>query len=169
MAVPLSKASLASLVEAARRSVQPWWAARSPRERLLLVALASLAAALIVVQLMIRPLFEARRNAADELAAVEQLVLRLRSAPPVPAGRPPVRQSGTPREIAAAASAAAGLTPELTDEAGGVRARLVDAPFAAAARWIADVDRSASVQATDVRFARGAADGLADAEVVFQP
>ncbi|WP_136163421.1 type II secretion system protein GspM [Sphingomonas flavalba] len=148
-------------------AVRAWWRDREPRERLLLGVLGGLLAATMLWLGIVKPLFTARAETRTEIATLERLNARLRSAPA--AGQGPAQLSGPPATIVQTAAAQAGVTIARS-EADGARTRAIveAAPFPAVMQWLAALDAQAGVAVAETRIARGAAAGMVSVTLVFR-
>lgn len=150
-----------------------WWMSRSPRERIMLTALASLAAVLVAWYGVARPLAAwnraaeqrhaaaSARAAAVDRALAEIAALRQRAGP---------RPAAVPLEAAVSESAAAAglvLKRAEADPAGGLQVRISGVPAMALFPWLAELQQRRGLAPAHLTVLKNEAGGLdVDATIV---
>lgn len=147
-----------------------FWAARSPRERVMLGVLGALLAAVILWYGAIRPVWAMRVQAWEDIRTYETLNARIRAAgtlQPGQGGAAPV--GGTPVEAVNAIATRLGVVAQVEPVGSGVRATAADADYAAVMSWIAQIGASQPLRVTRVAIQRRTAPGRVSAVVEFAP
>ena len=121
-----------------------WWAARTPRERGLLGALAVAALAWALVTLVAQPLLAARADARADILRSDAALARLAALPAPGTAAAPVARASTDPVPAILTRTATGFDlaiERIEPEAEGARLVLEDAEFARVLGWIEALER----------------------------
>ena len=133
-----------------------WWGDRSPREQVLLGALAAIGMVALLMVAVIRPLAAERARAAADIRTYEMLAMRLRAAGPGLAVG--AHESGPPEAIVSRNAAALGLTVQRIEPEGGkLRVSFADAPYDAVVRFVAAIERTSTLRVDEARIDRSTA------------
>lgn len=130
-----------------------WWQGRTPRERILLLLLGAIVAAVLLWLAVLRPLGEARENAAQRRRIAEASLPSIRSdAAEVEAlqkQRRTLPRSTSPMQAVSSSAAAAGFALRTIEEQpGGVRVVIDAARPQALFGWIAGLERQGILAAS---------------------
>lgn len=156
-------------LDAALTRFDAWWVERAPRERILLIVLASLVAIVVVVYGIVKPLQSARAQALADIKTYETLAAQIRAAGTLSAqgneGGP--SRTGTPEAVITASAAALGVPVAVQPTGGVFRATVADAPYDRVVSWIADLSANTPYRARQVSIAPGRGGGRVTATVDF--
>ena len=145
-----------------------WWDARAPRERVLLLIMAAMAAVWLAVIAIWQPLQAARASLAVELDRHERAIAVLQSQPAIAA---PVRATDDrPVNILVTETAATfDLTiRRLQPEGARLRVVLDEVPFDAVILWLEALQRDQGLQVTEVEMTRRPAPGIVNAVLAVE-
>ena len=151
-------------LEAGLARFDAWWHERAPRERVLLIVMAVLIAAVVLVFGIVKPLQAARASALADIRSYETATARLRAIgapqpgaaapgqPPAPSAR---RRTGTPEGVITAAGTGFGLAPAIQQVPGGHRVTLTDAPYDKLVSFVGDLAATSPYRVTRASLTRG--------------
>lgn len=143
---------------------ESWWAARQPRERMLLGVLALLLGGIVLVYGVVKPIQGARAAALADIRTYETLTARIRAAGTLTSARPQ-RRTGAPAAVATQAAGAFGVAITTAPLDGGVRATVADASYDSVVAWLADLTSSSDLRVQRLTIRRLAAPGRVSATV----
>lgn len=147
-------------------TMAPWlervrgqWRGRSGRERGLIVLMALCLAAAALHLLVLAPTLQARAGLHADIGRLDAALAVARSAAPVEARAQPDRRPAAVRLNLLAAEHGLAIA-RLEDDGASQTLVLEDAPFEAVARWIAAVERTPDLSATQLSLERRPTPGL---------
>ncbi len=152
-----------------RMRLSAWWLQRTPRERVLVIGMAAVAALYLVMVAAVDPLLAARREAQASIESSEAAMARL-AALPAGATAPAAQPSSQP--------AAAILTETATDfglsirriepEGDGARLTIEDADFSSILRWIDALETEHGLHVMAIEMDRRPEPGVVSANLTVQ-
>ncbi|WP_448661322.1 type II secretion system protein GspM [Sphingomonas sp. CJ20] len=151
-------------LDAALLRFDSWWEARAPRERMLIGVLGALAALVVVVFGVVKPLQAARAQALADIRTYEMLSARIRAAGTLTTAKAP-RRVGAPEKVANDAAAAFGLAVTAEPIAGGARVTVADATYDSVLAWLADLAGTSDLRVRRLSIVRRPAAGRVSASV----
>jgi general secretion pathway protein M len=154
-------------VESAIARFDAWWNERSPRERVMLGAMAALFGIAILVFGIIGPLQNARAKALADIRTYETINARLRAAGPLTEPRTGPVRTGPPAQVLSVSAASFGLSPRVEAVPGGARAVLTDVPYDSLISWLGDLGATAKLRVRRVSLQRGSSAGHVNATIGF--
>ncbi|PTQ09853.1 general secretion pathway protein GspM [Sphingomonas oleivorans] len=144
-----------------------WWSERSRREQRLLAILGAVAALVLIMQLVVRPVLAARATALADIRTYETLATRLRAAGPN-LGNQGRRLTGDVPTVVNASIGQFGLAVQkMEQEDGATRLVIADASYESLMRWLAELDRASSLRLISLRLDRRPAPGFVTAELLL--
>lgn len=154
-------------VEAWQVRTTAWYRDRSRREQVLIAGAAILAALVLVVAVVVRPLQSARASAIRDIQTYDTLLARVRAAGPrLEAGRGEL--SGSPTAIATASADRFGLSIRSMEPQGaGLLVNFDAVRFDAVVQWIALVEHDSRLHVGTAKFDRMPAPGLVSAQITL--
>lgn len=156
------------IVERQRTAFGAWWGNRTPRERLMLLALAGTAATALIIAGIYRPLSAARARAAADIATYQVLAAQLRVAGPELARLRAIDRGASATTVASSASGF-GLNVTPTDAGGGeVRLLVRDASFIRLVEWLVQAEGTTTFRISEVRIDRAPQPGIVNAQVTLR-
>ena len=145
-----------------------WWSERQPRERILILGLAILLTLAVIVNGVVRPLIDARREAQAEIALYDALEVRLRAAGPNL--RPPTSAiSGGSLQTVATMTASEAALPirEISEQGETTLVSLDNVAFTALMTWVDRLEREQGVVVTQADVERQTAPGVVNARLTL--
>lgn len=144
-----------------------WFRARSPRERILICAMAVLLVGYGLFEFVWRPVSAIREDAAAEIVRLERAMAALRAVDPGAEAGPASPGSGLPPSTAVTRSAATlGLgIRRLEPDGGGLRVSLDEASADVILAWLALLETDHGLRVATIRMDRRPAPGLVTAEI----
>lgn len=145
-----------------------WWQDRQPRERVLILGLAILLALALIVNGVVRPLIEVRREAMAEIALYDDLEVRLRAAGA--SLKPPTNTAagGSLQTVATMTASEAALPVREIGEQGDTTVVSLDGvTFVALMTWVDRLEREQGVVVTQADVERQTAPGIVNARLTL--
>jgi general secretion pathway protein M len=143
-----------------------YFATKSPRERLLMGALAAAVLIWLAVTQIVQPLQAHRRDMAARIPRIERALARLQAAPEALAAPPDSR--ATPAILTEAADTFALKISRLQPQGSGAQLTLEDAPFDSVLLWIEALQRDDALRLMDLTLTRRPAPGVVGATLTME-
>lgn len=144
-----------------------WWSERSLREQILLGALTAAAIFALLLVAVIAPLRAARAEALADIRDAGLLEARLRAGGPDLARTGRMRRGTASAIITDSAAAARIVIQRIEPEGGNTRIVLGDAPFDQVLGWIAELEQTSRLRASEATIERKGAPGMVSATLVL--
>lgn len=156
------------VLEQRRSQFAEWFGNRTPSERALLMALASMLALVLIVFAIYRPLRDARAQAVEDIQTYETLASNLRAAGPDIA-RLKSMQRGDPPTVLRSTANNYGLVPTQVNAAGAMtEAVFANVDFGRTVQWLAQIEQVSDLRVAEARFDRGTTAGLVNARILLR-
>lgn len=141
-------------------------ATKSPRERLLMAALAVVALTWLALTQIWQPLQAHRRDLAARIPRIERALAQVQSAPEALA--PPTDPRATTAILAEAADTFDLKISRLQPQGNGAQLTLEDAPFDTVLLWIEALERDDALRLIDLTLIRRPAPGVVGATLTME-
>jgi general secretion pathway protein M len=156
------------VLERRRTEFGLWWGNRTPRERRMLVALASTLALVLMIMAIYKPLADNRARAIADIHTYEVLAAQLRIAGPELARLRAIDRSASPATVTSSASSFGLAISRLEPQEGMIRVSLQEADFAKVIQWLVQLETATTLRVSQVRMDRGRGPGFVNAQITLK-
>jgi general secretion pathway protein M len=156
------------VLERRRTEFGLWWGNRTPRERRLLIALASTATLVLLIMAIYKPLADTRSRAMADIHTYEVLAAQLRIAGPELARLRAIDRSASPATVASSASSFGLTLSRIEPQEGFIRVSLQDADFTKVVQWLVQLESTSTLRVSQVRMDRRPTPGFINAQITLK-